>query len=612
MSGEEVLKTYYGYDSFRPGQEPVIDALMSGRDVLDIMPTGGGKSICYQVPALLMSGITLVISPLVSLMKDQVTALVNMGIKAAFLNSTLTYKQYCLALERARKGWYKLIYVAPERLSAPEFRNFALSADISMVAVDEAHCISQWGQDFRPAYLTIPDFIQMLPRRPVVGAFTATATPKVQDDIQRLLRLYTPLRQVSGFDRGNLYFEVRQPEEKPSELMSIVRAHTNECGIVYCSTRKNVETVCEMLQQSGLEATRYHAGLNVEERRQNQEDFLFGRAKIMVATNAFGMGIDKSDVRYVIHYNMPRDLESYYQEAGRAGRDGEPAACILLYNGQDVQIARFLIEQSEPPESIDSETAAQLKEQDMIRLQRMVSYCRTRQCLRQYILQYFGEKFPNYCGNCGNCVQDFQSIDISREARLILQCIENTEQRFGVNLIAAVLRGQNHDERVQQKIERYHLYRDSTYGSLSALSNRAIRDRIHYLIDNGYLEYTGGEYPILKFTAQGRQLMYGKAEICMKMPKKERRILRTADTVLTAQQKELLTRLQNTRGYFARKQGVPTFVVFTDRSLREMAVTMPRTREAFLSISGVGTKKEARYGESFLGVIRDFIREKNL
>ena len=333
MTKEEILKTYYGYDAFRPGQEAMIDALLSGRDALAIMPTGAGKSVCYQVPALLLPGITLVVSPLVSLMRDQVTALVQMGVPAAFLNSTLTYRQYLLALDRARDGWYKIIYVAPERLETDGFRAFAQAAQISLVAVDEAHCISQWGQDFRPSYLNIPDFVASLPQRPPIGAFTATATPEV--------------------DRENLYFEVQEPRSKQTALLELVRSRPGKCGIVYCSTRRAVEDVCAFLQGEGMSATRYHAGLDAEERRKNQEDFLFDRVQVMVATNAFGMGIDKSDVRYVIHYNMPKDLESYYQEAGRAGRDGAPSSCILLYSGQDVRTARFLIEHGEPREDLD-------------------------------------------------------------------------------------------------------------------------------------------------------------------------------------------------------------------------------------------------------------------
>ena len=374
MTKEEALKTYFGYDAFRGGQEPVIDALLDGRDALAIMPTGAGKSICYQIPALLLPGITLVVSPLVSLMRDQVTALVQMGIPAAFLNSALTFRQYLLALDRAKAGRYKIIYVAPERLETEGFRSFAEHADISLVAVDEAHCISQWGQDFRPSYPNIPAFVESLPRRPVVGAFTATATPDVKEDIEKLLRLREPLRLTTGFNRENLYFEVQQPENKKAALLELVKGRPGKCGIVYCSTRKNVEEVCDFLNERGVSATRYHAGLESEERRKNQEDFLYDRATVMVATNAFGMGIDKSDVRYVIHYNMPKDIESYYQEAGRAGRDGLPSSCILLYGGQDVRTNEFLISHREPREDLDPRTAEMLQERDLQRLRQMTGY----------------------------------------------------------------------------------------------------------------------------------------------------------------------------------------------------------------------------------------------
>ena len=383
MTKEEALKTYFGYDAFRGGQKEVIDALLSGRDVMAVMPTGAGKSVCYQVPALLLPGITIVVSPLVSLMRDQVTALVQMGVPAAYLNSSLTFRQYLLALDRAKAGRYKIIYVAPERLETEGFRAFAETADISLVAVDEAHCISQWGQDFRPSYLNIPAFVNSLPKRPPVGAFTATATPDVRGDILKLLELKAPLSVTTGFDRENLYFEVRQPSGKRAALLELVRSRPGKCGIVYCATRKTVEEVCGFLQDEGIAATRYHAGLEAEERLKNQEDFLYDRAAVMVATNAFGMGIDKSDVRYVIHYNMPKDMESYYQEAGRAGRDGAPSSCILLYSSQDVRTAQYLIEHSEPREDLDAVTAARLRERDRGRLRQMTGYCQTRHCLRQ-------------------------------------------------------------------------------------------------------------------------------------------------------------------------------------------------------------------------------------
>ncbi len=508
MTKPECLKTYFGYDTFRPGQEAAIDALLSGRDALCVMPTGGGKSLCYQIPALLLPGVTLVISPLVSLMRDQVTALVQSGVPAAFLNSSLTYRQYLLALDRAREGRYKIIYVAPERLDTAAFVNLCRSLTVSLVAVDEAHCISQWGQDFRPAYLSIPLFLDNLPRRPPVGAFTATATPRVREDIVRLLNLQNPWKQVTGFDRENLYFEVRMPEQKRPALLQAVREHRGECGIVYCSTRKVVEEVCDFLREEGLPVARYHAGLPAEERRRNQEDFLYSRARIMVATNAFGMGIDKSDVRFVIHYNMPKDLESYYQEAGRAGRDGAPASCILLYSGQDVRINQFLIDHAEPAEGVDPLAEKTLRERDRERLKQMTFYCHSRGCLRQSILRYFGEHAPGYCGNCYNC-------------------LHSPEERG-----AAALREKG------------------------AVPKAPARPKIAYV-------------------------------------------------KLTTDQEALLERLKAVRMELARQQGVPAFVIFSDKTLREMAFLSPRSRRELLEVSGIGEYKAERYGEAFLAVLRE-------
>ena len=423
MTKEEALKTYYGYDAFRGGQEAVIDALLSGRDALAIMPTGAGKSVCYQIPALLLPGITLVVSPLVSLMRDQVTQLVQMGIPAAFLNSSLTFRQYLLALDRAKEGRYKIIYVAPERLETEGFQSFVREADISLVAVDEAHCISQWGQDFRPSYLNIPAFVEGLPRRPPVGAFTATATPDVKADIRRLLDLRDPLELTTGFDRENLYFEVQQPSDKRAALLELVKSRPGKCGIVYCATRKTVEEVCDFLRQRGVSAARYHAGLDPEERQRNQEDFLYDRVQVMVATNAFGMGINKPNVRFVIHYNMPKDLESYYQEAGRAGRDGEPARCVLLYAGMDVRTIRFLMEreqenQTDLPPEVKAEAAEKAEE----RLKYMTYYSTTRRCLRGFILGYFGQKAPARCGRCSAC------LALEREERAAAARMEAARQ----------------------------------------------------------------------------------------------------------------------------------------------------------------------------------------
>ena len=603
MTKEEALKTYYGYDVFRGGQEAVIDALLSGRDALAIMPTGAGKSVCYQIPALLLSGITLVVSPLVSLMRDQVTQLVQMGIPAAFLNSSLTSRQYLLALDRARAGRYKIIYVAPERLETEGFQAFVREADISLVAVDEAHCISQWGQDFRPSYLNIPAFVESLPHRPPVGAFTATATPDVKADIHRLLDLQDPLELTTGFDRENLYFEVQQPADKRAALLELVKGRPGKCGIVYCATRKNVEEVCDFLRQRGVAAARYHAGLAPEERQRNQEDFLYDRVQVMVATNAFGMGIDKSDVRYVIHYNMPKDMESYYQEAGRAGRDGAPSSCILLYSGQDVRTNEFLITHSEPREDLDPRTAEQLRERDLQRLRQMTGYCRTRRCLRQYILHYFGEHAPDTCSACYNCLHNFEEVDVSRDAKAIVACIAKTGQHFGVGVIAETLCGAD-----TERVRKYHMDREDTYGALGQLTQKEVQERIRFLLDQGVLELSPGQYPVLRLTERAEDVMYGESTLQMKTLREDRSApaRRAAAGELEGDAAELFGRLRALRAQLARRQGVPAYVVFSDKTLREMAISRPRTTTELRAVSGVGSAKAERYGRDFLTVIQDF------
>ena len=601
MTKEEALKTYFGYDAFRGGQEQVIDALLSGRDALAIMPTGAGKSVCYQIPALLLPGITLVISPLVSLMRDQVTQLVQMGVPAAFLNSTLTYRQYLLALDRAKAGRYKIIYVAPERLETEGFRSFAETADISLVAVDEAHCISQWGQDFRPSYLNIPAFVDSLKKRPVVGAFTATATPQVKEDIETLLALNAPLRVTTGFDRENLYFEVMHPADKRAVLLEQIKRRPGKCGIVYCATRKNVEEVCDFLRERGVSATRYHAGLEAEERQQNQEDFLYDRAQVMVATNAFGMGIDKSDVRYVIHYNMPKDLESYYQEAGRAGRDGLSSSCILLYSGHDVKLGEFLISHSEPREGLDDAAVERLRERDLRRLKQMTTYCHTRRCLRQYILQYFGETAPDNCGTCYNCLHNFVEVDIKREARAIVRCVEELGEHFGVGVVAETLCGADTD-----KVRKYRLHEESTYGLLKDLTQSEVRQCIRFLMDEGVLTLSGGQYPLLQLGVDVREKLNG--ELYMRTLKDEPAtpVKRKIPTELDGGQAELFERLRALRARLARRQGVPAYAVFSDKTLRELAVVQPRTLEEFRRIHGVGDAKAGRYGKAFLEEICAF------
>jgi len=601
MTKEEVLKTYFGYDTFRGGQDQVIDALLSGRDALAIMPTGAGKSVCYQIPALMLPGITLVISPLVSLMRDQVTALVQMGIPAAFLNSTLTFRQYLLALDRAKAGKYKIIYVAPERLETEGFLSFVEQTEISLVAVDEAHCISQWGQDFRPSYLNITRFVNRLKKRPAVGAFTATATPDVKKDIEKLLALKAPLRVATGFDRENLYFEVQQPSSKQATLLELIRSRIGKCGIVYCATRKNVEEICDFLRERGILATRYHAGLEPEERQRNQEEFLYDRAQVMVATNAFGMGIDKSDVRYVIHYNMPKDIESYYQEAGRAGRDGLPSSCILLFGAQDVRTNEFLINHSEPREELDERTTQMLRERDLQRLRQMIGYCRTHSCLRQYILQYFGELAPDDCGTCYNCLHNFEEVDISLETRTIIRCILETGGHFGVGLIAETLSGAD-----TEKVRKYHMDRESTYGALQDLTQPEIRACIRFLLDEGILTLSPGPYPVIQLGRRAEKILQEAPVIFMRAEKKAQMAKpRTAASAqLYGEAAELFERLRVLRAQVARRQGVPAYVVFSDKTLRELALTRPRTLAEFRAVSGIGDAKASRYGKTFLAELQ--------
>ena len=602
MTKEEALQTYFGYDTFRGGQSEVIDALLAGRDALAIMPTGAGKSVCYQIPALLLPGITLVISPLVSLMRDQVTALVQMGIPAAFLNSTLTFRQYLLALDRAKAGRYKIIYVAPERLEAEGFRSFAEQADISLVAVDEAHCISQWGQDFRPSYQNIPAFVNSLKKRPVVGAFTATATPDVKADIEKLLVLQNPLRVSTGFNRENLYFEVQQPPSKQAALLELIHSRRDECGIVYCATRRNVEEVCDFLRERGISATRYHAGLQPEERQQNQGDFLYDRAQVMVATNAFGMGIDKSIVRYVIHYNMPKDMESYYQEAGRAGRDGLPSSCILLFGGQDVRTNEFLITHSEPREELDTRTAEMLRERDLKRLRQMTGYCRTRRCLRQYILQYFGEFAPDDCGTCYNCHHNFEEVDISLEARTIIRCVMETGGHFGIGVIAETLCGAD-----TEKVRKYRMEQESTYGLLRDLTQQEVRSRIRFLLDEGILSLSTGPYPVVQLGDRAETVLRDAPALFMRAEKEVRPAAKrrmTVPTELHGEAAELFVRLRALRSQVARRQGVPAYVVFSDKTLRELAVLRPKTMAEFRAVGGIGDAKASRYGAVFLAEIQ--------
>lgn len=607
MTKFEILKKYFGYDSFRPGQEMLVDGILAGRDTLGIMPTGAGKSLCYQIPALLLPGITLVVSPLISLMKDQVASLNAAGIHAAYLNSSLTPGQFAAALRNMVRGQYKIIYVAPERLMTDQFLMAARSIPVSQLCVDEAHCISQWGQDFRPSYLQIYEFVCQLPCRPVLSAFTATATKEVREDILALLNLQDPVTLITGFDRQNLKFTVQRPADKMKALLSFLEDHRDECGIIYCLTRKNVEEVCERLIKEGYEATRYHAGLGDAERTANQEAFIYDRKQIMVATNAFGMGIDKSNVRYVCHYNMPKTMENYYQEAGRAGRDGLPSECVLFYSGQDVITNQFLIGKMEPPEDADEATAAAIKEREREKLKRMTFYCTTNQCLRAYILSYFGEHGTNYCGNCSNCLTQFEDRDVSETARKLIGCVAAGVRHYGVTTIVDTVHGSK-----STKIQRMGLERNPFYGSCQEEPVYFLREVMNHLILSGYLHLTEDEYPVVLLKDEASDVLNGSSVI-MKMAKEQPKEKKTKEKTQKALKvsaggadidRGLFEKLRALRLEIARAEKVPPYIVFSDKTLAAMCARMPQSREEMLEVSGVGEAKYAKYGERFLEALK--------
>lgn len=594
-----VLKDYFGHDSFRDGQEQIVDALLDGRDALCIMPTGAGKSMCYQIPALLFDGVTIVVSPLISLMKDQVGSLVQSGVPAAYINSSLSYPQFLRVLSNTEHGKYKIIYVAPERLLTDGFLDTCKKIKISMVAVDEAHCVSQWGQDFRPSYLKIVSFIKSLENRPIVGAFTATATNDVKEDIKKILRLENPFEITTGFDRPNLFFGVIKSSSKDEKLIDLIRERGDRSGIVYCATRKNVESVCELLCDNGFSATRYHAGLDEYERRKNQEDFVFDRKNIMVATNAFGMGIDKSNVTYVIHYNMPKNIESYYQEAGRAGRDGGEADCILLYSPKDVRLNRFMIENSEGNDELTIEENEQIRERDFERLKHMTFYSTTNDCLRGFILRYFGGDKKAYCGKCSNCLSVHKLVDVTIDAQKIMSCIARTGQRYGKTVICDVLKGSK-----SEKILKAELNSQSTYGIMKEVTARHILGTIDFLAEKEYIS-ADNETEALKLLPKSRDVLFGRERLVMKKVENSEKVVKTHRPEVPVDS-ELLDALKALRKSIASKKSVPAYVIFSDATLIDMCKKCPETPDEMLEVSGVGRTKLEKFGKEFLEVIAKF------
>lgn len=603
MNKFEILKHYFGHDTFLDGQENIIDNISNGNDALCIMPTGGGKSICYQIPALMSDGIAIVISPLISLMKDQVTSLNQNGIRAAYINSTLTSAQQSRAIYNAMRGEYKLIYVAPERLEVPAFLNLCNSIKISLIAVDEAHCVSQWGHDFRPSYLKIADFISKLDNRPVISAFTATATDAVKRDILNLLGLKNPYQITTGFDRKNLFFAVKRPQRKQKELLAIVSEHKNQSGIIYCATRKNVEKVSDFLNDNGYDSLIYHAGLNSEIRNRNQEDFINDRCNLIVATNAFGMGIDKPDVRFVVHYNMPKNLENYYQEAGRAGRDGENSDCILLYSPGDVHTQKFFIENNDENAELTEEQREKIKKNDYYKLNKMIGYCTSTTCLRNYILNYFGEYHTNDCNNCSACLKEYKLTDVTVDSQKILSCIIKTRQRYGASTIIDVLAGSKKESIINAGLDE-----QSTYGIMSKTKKAAISELITKLIDEEYIHQTEGKYPILEVTQKSYPILKGQKSLTMRLAVKEdlHREIQQAEI-----DRSLFDKLKERRKYLADKASVPPYVIFSDASLRDMCAKLPTNENDFLRISGVGIKKQEKYAKEFIPIIKEYKNSKS-
>ena len=604
---KEALKAVFGYDSFRQGQESVINAVLDGRDILAVMPTGAGKSLCYQVPAMLLSGITLVISPLISLMQDQVKALNEAGVDAAFINSSLSEKEMHDTFKNASKGQYKIIYVAPERLMSEGFVRLAKGVEISMITVDEAHCISQWGQDFRPSYMDIAEFVNVLDKRPIISAFTATATQNVREDIICSLGLTNPYFLVTGFDRENLFFQVDKPQSKDRFILDYLDRHKGESGIIYCATRKNVDSLYTLLKKRNISVAKYHAGISIEERKQMQDDFVFDYTSIVIATNAFGMGIDKSNVRFVIHYNMPSSMENYYQEAGRAGRDGLNSECILLFSPQDIIINRFLLEHKDFSD-IDPTDAMTIRERDIKRLQIMEGYCYTTECLRNYILKYFGEDPKKPCDDCGNCLRQFETLDMTDEAKKIINCIYESRGRYGKNIIMDTVLGAK-----TARLEEIGASKYKSYGVLESSNKTLLRRLIEELLLEGYIQT--GEYQVLKL-GDISKLKLKDTKVLVKITDEDKvtnRKLKPKKNIkgmdsLTSSGFKLFDKLKELRLEIAREEKMPPYIVFNDKTLIDMCAKMPTTKSDMLNVSGVGENKYGKYGERFIAVIKEYVK----
>lgn len=594
-TAKQLLKNHFGYDDFRKGQEEIISHILNKEDCLAIMPTGAGKSICYQIPALTFEGTTIVISPLISLMKDQVDSLIQNGISATFINSTLSTSEYFQTIENAKLGMYKIIYVAPERLNSEGFINLLNNINISMFAIDEAHCVSQWGHDFRPSYTEIANIILNLKKRPIVAAFTATATELVKNDIINLLKLSNPFTLTTGFDRKNLSFSVETPIDKKKYLLDYLNNHKDISGIIYCLSRKNVDNLFNELSEQGFSVSKYHGGMSDSAREQNQNDFVFDKTSIMVATNAFGMGIDKSNIRYVIHYNMPKDLESYYQEAGRSGRDGSPAECILLFNRSDIVSNKFLIEQT-------GSTSTKLVEYQ--KLNDMVDYCNTDKCLRKYILEYFGEKtdYEN-CNNCSNCNSEIESTDITTDSKKIMSCIKRMRERFGIGLVTDVLKGSK-----TAKIKSMKFDDLSTYGIMSDYSKDTIKELISFLVSENYINCVGDKYPILVLTPACSDVLFNDKKVFIK--RKIEKVKPKASEI--NYDIELFGTLSAIRKQLAEELNVPPFIIFADSTLIEMCILYPTSLDELYRVSGVGKYKADNYGKYFLHEIQKYVEEHQI